>query len=206
MMQYSSFGEFMLANLPGIIFGLVLNLTFAVVYKLKVVNKAGKLSPKQEATRPDFDTDLKDCLRDKHMCLHVCMFNQCRVAHTWHVAGLMSYWPAILVQAFCGPCVGGYMRAKLKEKMGIRADVRVECGTVLANQCCAIGQEAMAVDAELGVKAKCCCHLEQIEPQVVPSPQQEVMAKVPGVASEADNAKRLPVVLGGNNDGTTEAK
>lgn len=203
-MEYSSFGEFIIANLPGMVFGLVLNLMFAVVYKLKVVNKAGRLSAKKETTKTDFDPGLNDCIRDKHMCLHVCFFQQCRVAHTWHIAGLLSYWPAIFVQACCGPCVGGYMRAKLKEKMGIKADTGAECRIVLASQCCAIGQEAMAVDAELGVKTQCCCQLTPAES--VGYPQQEVMATTPGGDStSSDNARRLPVALGSEGEAETKA-
>ena len=203
MFQYSSFGEFILANVPGMLCGLVINLTFAVVYKLKVVNKAGKLSAKTSRARTDFDPGLNDCIRDRHMCLHVCFFHQCRVAHTWHVAGLLSYWPAVFVQACCGPCVGGYMRAELKRKMGMKADTGAECRTVLASQCCAIGQEAMAVDAELGVKTQCCCQLKPAEP--VAYPQQEVMATIPGGVSTSDNARRLPVVLGNEGEADTKA-
>jgi len=161
------FQGFLLNNLPAIIFGVIFNLTFALVYKLKVVDKSPKLQQMLPSGETEFQPGLNDCLRERHLCLHIFFFCPCRVAHTWHVAGLLSYWPAIFVQACCGVCVGAHFRASLKKKMGIQPDALTECKTILCSQCCAVGQEAMALDSELGVKTQCCCHLEQLEPKQV---------------------------------------
>lgn len=135
----NGFVGFLMENLPGLIFGAVFNTTVAVVYKLKVVNKSPKLEQRPMSSETDFQPDISACLCDRHLCCHICLLQQCRVAHTWHVAGLLNYWPAIFVQAFCGLCVGAHFRAKLKRNMGIQPNLCAECKAVCCSQLCAIG-------------------------------------------------------------------
>ena len=53
----------------------------------------------------------------------------------------------------------------LKQRLGLKTSFGTECKIHCQSQCCALGQEALAVDAEGGVKMRC-CRLEQVEPPV----------------------------------------
>lgn len=172
MFQYDNFMDWLMQNLFGICFGIVFNTTAACVYKFRVVNKAPVLEQAGVASsESDFTPGLNDCMHDRSMCCMLCFFGPCRVGHTWHVAGILNYWLAILIHPFCGSCVGGFVRTKLKRKMGLKTSFGTECMIHCKSQCCALGQEALAVDAAGGVKMRC-CRLEKVEP-----PAQATMGK-----------------------------
>lgn len=153
-----------------VLIALAIHVTFACVYKAKVVDWIPPLTQRPVSVDEDFRQDIFECTNSgqTHLCLHSTCCYQCRAAHTWHVAGLCEYWPALFLLFFLGctkfaccidSCVYAYFRMKLKEKLGIRRNVVMDVLYSMFCPCCAVGQEAMAVDAELGTDVQCCCQL-----------------------------------------------
>lgn len=147
-----------------------LHVSFAILYKMWVVDMIPPLSQRPISVDEDFRQDIFACTAtgNVQLCLHATFCCQCRAAHTWHVAGVCEYWPALFLLCFAGMtkfacCVDSfvyaYFRMKLKDKLGIRRNVVMDVLYSMFCPCCAVGQEAMAVDAELGTHVECCCRL-----------------------------------------------
>lgn len=141
-----------------------LQIAFACMYKQKVVDLIPSLEQRPISTLEDFQQDIFACCSEQHLCLHAGFCCQCRAAHTWHVAGICEYWPALgllflghVAKIAC--CVDAiiytYFRMKLKEKLGIRPNPCMDLAYSVFCPCCAVGQEAMAVDQELGTQVDC---------------------------------------------------
>ena len=47
------------------------------------------------AREQEFPVPLFGCLEDLHYCLHGCFCSSCRIADTYHAAGIQSYWKTI---------------------------------------------------------------------------------------------------------------
>lgn len=149
-----------------------IGLVFAVLYKSKVVDKIDYLEAKVPNTQgKDFPSGLFDCASDKHMFLHVCFCLPCRVAHTWHVAELLRYWPSVAVMVVCPhclPCIGAFWgRAKLREKLGMEADRMSDFLKLLCCCMCVFAQDAYKVDEETGVEVQCFCKIAQTSSRAV---------------------------------------
>lgn len=144
---------------------LIIGLIFAFVYKSKVVGSAPSLQPKQANSQgKDFPKGLFACFSHLHYCLHVSCCASCRVAHTWQVAGILDFWPSIMLMCCCGAwmsCINGFWaRKKLREQLGMEEDSAMDC--IKAFFCCSAcmaGQDALAVDEATGVEVRCCCNL-----------------------------------------------
>lgn len=103
-----------------------------------------------------------------------------RVAHTWYAAGLLpSFWmglaliwsitaaPSLLV-IYCGLpnmfscitytwcCFSVHYRIKIKERLGAESHWGRDCLESWMCAPCALAQEAIAVDEELGMEVECC--------------------------------------------------
>lgn len=139
---------------------------FAFIYKDKVVNGIPPLRQQPMSTMQDFSQGIYQCFVDQQMCLHSFFCCAVRAAHTWHVAGLCEYWPSLFLiflvdctkWACClDACVFTYFRMKLKQKLGIEPDLMMDFVFSAFCPWCAVAQEAMAVDEELGVTVECCC-------------------------------------------------
>jgi len=142
----------------------VASVIFAVVYKMHVVDKIPPLDQRPISVDEDLRPGICECTGDLHLCLHSWFCCWCRAAHTWHVAGVCEYWPALcllfLASSTCvNTCVSAYFRMKLKDKLGIRRNACMDVVYSLFCPCCAVGQEALGVDAELGSEVECCCRL-----------------------------------------------
>jgi len=157
------------ALLPALI-SLLIHVSFAVMYKNWVVDMIPPLSQQPISIDEDFRQDIMECTKtgNLQLCLHATFCCQCRAAHTWHVAGVCEYWPALFLLFFASVtkmacCVDAfvytYFRMKLKDKLGIKRNPCWDLVYSMFCPCCAVGQEAMAVDAELGTNVECCCQL-----------------------------------------------
>lgn len=152
------------------ILNLCMSLPFAFFYKSYVVDKIPPLEQRPVSIDQDFQQDIFACFfGHTDLCLHAWCCCSCRAAHTWHVAGVIEYWPALFA-LFVSNLTGAaccwqmfiftYFRMKIKDKLGIRRDCPTDC--LYSTFCCfcAVAQEAMAVDAELGTQVACCCDLQ----------------------------------------------
>jgi Cys-rich protein (TIGR01571 family) len=145
----------------------IILITFACVYKYQVVNSIPKLEQRPVNALQDLPHGLCDCWSHCSLCAHLFFCGVCRAAHTWHVAQVCEYWPSVCLFCIAGSskiicvdvCIFTYFRTKVKERLGIKPNPAMDCLCHLFCAPCAIGQEAMAVDEELGVKVECCCRL-----------------------------------------------
>lgn len=137
---------------------------FAYIYYTNVVKKIPDIR-NMPRYNSDFHHRLFDCFGDHQTCLHVCYCMQCRVAHTWDVAGTMEYWHGLMVQCIictycwccCGPCcLYTYMRMEMKKHFGLRMSF-MDCLYVFFCLPCASGQMAMEIDDLSGADVSCCC-------------------------------------------------
>jgi len=144
---------------------------FAVLYKIWVVDKIPPLEQRPVSADQDFQQDICACVTSGQgsLCLHAVCCCQCRAAHTWHVAGLCEYWPALFLLCCVGNgakfvcfdvCIYTYFRMKLKDKLGIQRNLCMDVVYSIFCPWCAVAQEAMAVDMELGTQVDCCCKLQ----------------------------------------------
>merc|ERR1719446_1536721 len=127
---------------------LCIHLIFAIFYKMWVVDKIPPLSQRPISVDEDFQQDIFACTSpgQGHLCLHATFCCQCRAAHTWHVAGVCEYWPALalLFVASCTKCaccidsfVYTYFRMRLKDKLGIRRNPVMDLLYSMFCPCCA---------------------------------------------------------------------
>merc|ERR1719401_673594 len=136
------------------------------MYKMKIVDACPVVEGAREpgSKGKDFPKQLCDCCNDRHLCLHICFCTICRSAHTWHVTKILDYWIAVLVQLLCFPCmpcIGGlYLRGKLREHMGLEEDALMDFVKWCFCEPCSIGQEALLIDEESGVRVECCLKLQ----------------------------------------------
>lgn len=150
---------------------LAIHVAFAIFYKIWVVDMIPPLSQRPISVDEDFRQDIFAACTTPgqgHLCLHATFCCQCRAAHTWHVAGICEYWPALLLLFIaswtkCACCIDSfvytYFRMRLKEKLGIRSNLVMDLLYSMFCPCCAVAQEAMAIDSELGTNVECCCQL-----------------------------------------------
>jgi len=151
---------------------LICKIIFAVLYKRHVVDKTPQLTQRPISVvelEEDFPhslfafsqnipQDRNYLKRDPLLSFHAYICCNCRAAHTWHVAGIFEYWPAVIILHFgvgtlcVAPLLQIYMRMKLKDRMGIRRNFVKDTLAVICCPCCAVMQEAAAVDTELGVR------------------------------------------------------
>lgn len=145
----------------------IIPITFACVYKFQVVNNTPKLDQKPVNALQDLPHGICDCWNHFSLCLHLFCCCMCRAAHTWHVAQVCEYWPSFCLFCIAGTskiicvdvCIYTYFRTKIKERLGIKPNIPMDCLCHLFCPFCAVGQEALAVDEELGIKVECCCRL-----------------------------------------------
>eukprot|EP00928_Gymnodinium_smaydae_P091173 TRINITY_DN74875_c0_g1_i1.p1 TRINITY_DN74875_c0_g1~~TRINITY_DN74875_c0_g1_i1.p1 ORF type:complete len:245 (+),score=32.49 TRINITY_DN74875_c0_g1_i1:70-804(+) len=154
-----------------LVYGLyvICGLFFARQYKTMVVDKVRALPDKSAGMAADFANGLFGCCGNTQLCLHSCFCFSCRAAHTWQVTGVVGYWAGLFGLCFCSPfmcCISGYFRSQLRKKLGFAPGgvcdflVWIPCFG-----CCAVGQEALQVDASTGVQVACCCRLQQLSGQ-----------------------------------------
>jgi len=153
----------------GVALGLnIIGLIFAFFYWKKVVKKVPRIPPQPDSYDDDFGPSLFECCSDLHECLHAACCGTCRNAHTYHVAGIMNYWQALILQLIitnccsccCIPCCFfTYMRVELKHHLGLEASPLKDCLAVACCLPCTVGQQALAVDELGGVDVHCCCNV-----------------------------------------------
>jgi len=159
--------------LTRIIFYVSLHIPMAIfmfLYKSKVVDRVPSLGPESgdSHVKQDFEVPLFYCFDDHEMCLHASCCGACRVGHTMQAAGILEYYPVIFLLSIVGGrgnyCFSAifrtYFRYKLRQKLGIRENLPMDCVVSWFCPCCAIAQEAKAVDQELGVTVGCCFDLQ----------------------------------------------
>lgn len=145
---------------------IIIALTFACVYKSKVVDRVPELQ--QAADLTTLKTSLFQCFEAKHrsVCLHSVFCPAARNAHTAAVAGVCPFWLGWCFTFFttCSPfewIVLFIMRSQLRKKMGMETDTG---GDILAScfcSPCAVAQMAIELDQRVGVEVECCCKLVQ---------------------------------------------
>lgn len=151
----------------------IIAVTFACMYKHRVVDQVtNKLKEHRPTTgHDDFGIGLFDCLWDFNYCLMVCACPEVRQAHTNEVAGVCGFWHSIMLMIFgsiclapcCGPCcINVYFRMHLKDMLGLEDHCINDFCVALFCWPCAVGQQAMAIDDQLGYHVKCCCNLQKV--------------------------------------------
>eukprot|EP00929_Paragymnodinium_shiwhaense_P004669 TRINITY_DN10578_c0_g1_i1.p1 TRINITY_DN10578_c0_g1~~TRINITY_DN10578_c0_g1_i1.p1 ORF type:complete len:293 (-),score=42.32 TRINITY_DN10578_c0_g1_i1:233-1111(-) len=82
-------------------------------------------------------------------CCLACCCGPARAALTYHAAGIVDYWPGLLLTLFCQPCMVFFMTAftSLHRKLGgATPNPCTTCLCAWCCNCCMIAQEAQAVD------------------------------------------------------------
>lgn len=161
-----------------------LMLLFAYFYKSKVVDLIPTLDPIAAGSRgKDFHAGLCACFDDQNLCLHAICCSMCRAAHTYAVAGVLTYLQALALQVVCSPCmcfVGGcFLRPRLRAAVGLEEDGFMDCLKWTCCSVCAIGQEALEVDELSGIKVLCCCNALHVGDHQPLQPLEEPLLDAP---------------------------
>lgn len=114
-----------------------------------------------------FEAPLCGCANNPLLCIQGWCCMPCRWAHTHNGAGLIRYWPAVMVMGlllFLSPMTAGvtglialcilvFKRQDLRRKLGLKhtggMTVLEDCCVYMFCGCCAIVQEARSVDGTL---------------------------------------------------------
>lgn len=160
-----------------LLFQIILGLIFAYFYKQKVVDKIQPFPfqpgppPGGNQRSPYFNSSFFGCIGDLHLCLHVTFCTACRAAHTWQVGAQCGFWNGVFLMGTlgcCFPCIlGPYFRGDLRRTLGLAADPVCDIFRYLFCTLCAIGQDAMEIDAKSQLTVKCCCKIEWWYPNQV---------------------------------------
>jgi len=138
-------------------------LIWGFFYKTKVVDLIPVLGAKApQGPGANLKAGLCDCCFNIHLCLHVCFCGPCRLGHTLQVAGICDFWMATIFWDLCPClecCLGPYYRQQLRAKLGLEQNCCCDFVSYLFCAPCAIGQDAIEVDAESGAQVTCCMNL-----------------------------------------------
>lgn len=155
-------------TLVAFVLNAIIVLAIAHKYNENVIEHLDPLAKSAGTNRGDFTHGIFACFGDRDICLHAGFCNVIRLAHTWTVTGVVeNFYKAILAvlccQAFCPCCyliLRVHLRGAVRKALGVKANIVNDILCILFCQVCAAGQEAMDVDAEMGVDVHCCCNLE----------------------------------------------
>jgi hypothetical protein len=142
----------------------VLQLLYGVVYYYCVVTHYPELQggPTDEAKETQGKNEVMafiTCENSLVINLTALFCPAARAAHTYDKVGVLAYWPALCLSAFCPFCTLCYMNAAtdLNEKLGgEKRSLLMSCLCSWFCSCCVIAQDAQSLDECTGAAVTCC--------------------------------------------------
>jgi len=150
---------------------------FACFYKQRVISGRPELPKVGPIGTGPARRGLFDCFWHPDTCLYVTFCLPVVAGKNYYAAGMCSFWTGCIC-TFLGTyspfycltaCIRAMLAGTVQEKLSTRREPIWNCFTALFCFPCAIGQESLEVDAEIGADITCCCNLH-----LTPRPIAEV--------------------------------